>query len=132
MSIIESVGPSTSGRPANRAREASSSRFALPAAPEPGHNAPAETLQAVGAGLLVLQELGLEPPQDRAARRHGHALLAALTRLQRQLLGAADLPALEELTHLIASVPDPSDPALAAALHAVVLRARVELARRGR
>jgi hypothetical protein len=101
-----------------------------------GSTAPArgtEATQATPAAcMLSLQEVDSESPRDRAARRHGRALLAALVRLQHALLGASDdEAALQEISALAAGVPDASDPSVTAALHAVVLRARIELARRG-
>jgi hypothetical protein len=82
--------------------------------------------------MLALQEVDNEAPRDRAARRHGRALLAALVRLQHRLLGGVeDDAALQEIAALASNVPAAADAGLAAALHAVVLRARIELARLG-
>lgn len=90
-------------------------------------------MPAVAAGMLALQETAVEAPPDRAARRHGRAMLAALSCLQCALLDAGDSEAaLDELAMLAEEMPCASDPGLAAALHAVALRTRVELARRGR
>ncbi|MDE2008117.1 MAG: hypothetical protein KGI51_16215, partial [Rhodospirillales bacterium] len=56
--------------------------FRLPAIAEPAAPAPPEAAASLG-GLLALQEValpaGLPGARDRAARRHGAALLAALT-----------------------------------------------------
>jgi hypothetical protein len=78
-------------------------------------------------GLLALQEAGDGPVRDRAARRRGRDLLAALAALQCDLLGGGP-PRLDHLAALAADVPDAADPALRAALSAVVVRARVTLA----
>jgi hypothetical protein len=81
--------------------------------------------------MLALQEMGAEVPADRDARRHGNDMLAALADLQRALLlGSDDASALERLADLVAAVPRAADPRLAALVSAVVVRVRVELARR--
>ncbi|HSU04456.1 MAG TPA: flagellar assembly protein FliX [Acetobacteraceae bacterium] len=83
-------------------------------------------------GMLALQEAGDESVQDRAARRRGHDLLKAMAVLQRALLAEANDPEpLARLAELVADVPQAADPRLAAAVTEVVLRARVELAKRG-
>jgi hypothetical protein len=101
-------------------------RAATPAA------APAAPAVVLG-GLLALQEAEEEPPRDRAARRRGRDLLAALAALQRDLLGAGPTPeALERLAALAAGVPVAGDVALREAVAAIAVRAQVELARYGR
>ena len=134
MSAIEGIGLAGAGRLPSRTRASGADRFSVdtvagPALqPRAAEAAPA----SAPAGMLSLQEIGTESPRDRAARRHGRALLAALARLQRHLLGAPDDgTTLLELADLAATVPAATDPAIAATLKAVVLRARVELARRG-
>jgi hypothetical protein len=83
------------------------------------------------ADLVTLQELGDERTEDRAARRRGYDILAALAALQRAILGAADDAAsLLRLAELAADVPMGADPGLRAAVNALVLRARVEVVRR--
>ena len=78
-----------------------------------------------------MQELGGETVADREARRHGQDMLAALAELQRALLGGDDdAAALQRLAELAAAVPRATDPRLAALVSAIVLRVRVELARR--
>lgn len=134
MAAIEGIGSPRAGRLPSRIRAAGADRFTVGSAPaSAAQPRAAEAAQAsVPACMLILQEIGAETPQDRAAGRHGRALLSALARLQRQLLGAPDDgAALHELAELAASVPSATDPAVAAVLRAVVLRARVELARRG-
>lgn len=84
-------------------------------------------------GILRLQETSDALTRDRAARRHADAVLEALSALQGALLaGAPDAPALSRLAALADQVPAAADPALAGLVAAVVLRARVELARRER
>ncbi|HTW29397.1 MAG TPA: flagellar assembly protein FliX [Acetobacteraceae bacterium] len=81
--------------------------------------------------LLTLQQDDAASSRDGRARRHGQSLLEELAALQRALLeGGADAGGLERLAALTASVPDAADPRLRAVMQAVVLRARVELARR--
>ncbi len=105
---------------------AATTGFSLPAA------AAGRTLAAapVSEGLVALQA-GDAAVRDREARRRGGAALQALAALQRALLaGEADPEALRALAASCEG-PEASDPALAATLRAVSLRARVELARRG-
>ncbi|MBV9248315.1 MAG: flagellar assembly protein FliX [Acetobacteraceae bacterium] len=83
------------------------------------------------AGLLELQETG-EPQRDRGARRHGRALLSALAAVQRSLLGVGEEEdALGKLSALLREVPATADPGLAIVCASIVLRVRIELARRG-
>ena len=96
----------------------------------------ARSAAVAGIGLetmLALQAVDEAEEFDRAAYRRGAALLAALTHLQRIMLTAED-PALvlRALTELASDSPPPADPGLHAILRSVILRARVELARRGR
>ena len=134
MSIIDGVGPASIGRPPSRGRPEGAARFTIGPVAGPARGATAEAAAPViAAGMLALQEVGEETVQDRLARRHGRALLTALARLQHQLLGAADPEdALDALASLADGLPRSTDAALAAALDGVRLRARVELARRGR
>ncbi len=82
--------------------------------------------------MLAVQEADDRSRCDREAYRHGSALLAALGRLQRDLLrDGADPPSLAQLSMLVETLPRASDPGLRAAVAAVALRASVELARRG-
>lgn len=84
-------------------------------------------------GLLALQEGETDAARDRAARRHGDALLKELAALQRSLLGGEEAPgALARLAELSGQVPEAADPGLAGAVRAVALRARIEVARRAR
>jgi len=81
--------------------------------------------------MLALQEMHSEAVADREARRHGGEMLAALSDLQRALLTGGDAPTtLQRLAELADSVPLAADPRLAALVSAVLVRVRVELARR--
>lgn len=86
---------------------------------------------AQAVGLLALQEAGPVAERDSRARKRGEALLQSLSELQLGLLGGRLDPA--RLRALAALVPGEgaADPALAAAISAIRLRARVELARHG-
>jgi len=132
MTGIEGIGRPAAPRTATRIKTAKPGFFVPP---EP---AGAEQAAAAGAPLaaspgsmLTLQELGGETPADRQARRHGQDMLAALAELQRALLGGSgDTRALQRLTDLAAAVPLAADRRLAAMVSAIVVRVRVELARR--
>jgi len=102
-------------------------------AAEPSTDAPAGIAEPLALGaMLALQETAAGSVRDREARRRGHGLLAALAALQRDLLGGGEAPAaLQRLADLAAAVPDAEDRRLGAVLAAIVLRTRVELARRG-
>ena len=85
------------------------------------------------SSLLALQTAELEPVADREARRRGRDILAALRRLQADLLFAADDPsALDRLAGLVEEVPVPRDHQLAGVLRAIALRAKIEIARHHR
>ena len=91
--------------------------------------APAAALDS----LLQLQAFEDATTRDRQAKRHGQALLRALGELQRVLLGEGPLEdALGRLADLVATCPEAADPGLAGLVGSIMLRARVELARRGR
>lgn len=90
-------------------------------------SAPAAPLAS--AALLALQELDSRTVQDREARKRGEAVLRALTALQRaRLNGNGSTMDLQQLLADAAATPA-QDPNLADILAAVLLRARVELAR---
>jgi len=133
MVTIEGVGRPGAPRAAARPNAPNTVPFIPPdETTEPGGVASSAPVPAAAlASMLTLQELGGEAPEDREARRHGLDLLAALAGLQRALLaGRADPAALQGLVELAASVPRAADPRLAAMLSAIVVRVRVELARR--
>ena len=96
------------------------------------------TITATGAAMglesmLALQSINEAIDRDRAARERGSAMIAALTDLQRAMLAEEDPAlALRSLSALAVDGPLADDPGLAAVLRAVVLRSRVEVARRGR
>jgi hypothetical protein len=87
------------------------------------------------AALIALQEAEAAALRDREARRRGQALLAELAAVQRALLtsvtGQPDRASLHRLAALADQVPEAADPALAALVGAIAVRARVELARHG-
>jgi hypothetical protein len=81
--------------------------------------------------MISNKEIGGETVQYREARRHGQDILAALADLQRLILsGASDGTTLQRLADLAGSVPLATDRRLNAIVSAIVIRARVELARR--
>jgi hypothetical protein len=97
----------------------------------PVQNARLSTVFGIGLeGMLALQSVDESQERDRAAHKRGKAMLAALSRLQRAVLGGDD-PAvtLRALSELAVDGPPAADPGLAAILRAVVLRSRVEVAR---
>ncbi|MBR0673767.1 flagellar assembly protein FliX, partial [Neoroseomonas soli] len=82
-------------------------------------------------GLLALQEAGPVAERDARARRRGDALLRELSGLQAELLAGRVDPARLQALAALAEGESAADPALAAAVAAIALRARIELARRG-
>jgi hypothetical protein len=131
---IEGIGPpTTTRRLGGRVAVRGAGGFRLPAGPD-GAAAANEALAAEPASLasvLTLQELGAETVEDREARRHGLDMLAVLAALQRGLLSGVDnATGLQQLADLAVAVPRATDPRLAAMISAVVVRVRVELARR--
>jgi hypothetical protein len=82
-------------------------------------------------GMLALQEQEADAIRDREAHRHGRALLQALSTLQQAVLsGCGEEASLHHLAALAEGLPAAANPGLAAAIQALALRARVELARR--
>jgi hypothetical protein len=133
MTAIEGIGRSSTTRPPGRASGATSTGFALPpepAAAKPMASAAPAPVTSLGS-MLTLQEVAEMSVEDREARRHGQDVLALLRELQHGLLvNWDDESAVARLTELAATVPHATDRRLAALLSAVILRARVELARR--
>ena len=78
--------------------------------------------------LLALQEEESNDVADREARRHGHAMLAALADLQYSLLGGGR-GGTAQLAALARAAPSAADPRLAAIQKAIQVRVAVELAR---
>jgi Class II flagellar assembly regulator len=129
---IEGIGRPTTPRLTGR-RPPGMTGFAVPSGPSTAGQAAAATAAqpASLASMLTLQELGGETVQDREARRHGHDMLAVLAALQRALLADEDDPAaLAKLAELAGAVPLATDRRIAAIISAIVVRVRVELARR--
>jgi hypothetical protein len=108
---------------------AESGGFQVAGAPSAARTAAA----ALDPGVALAPQAGaLESAADRAARRRGRDLLAALAALQHALLGGAAAPELlGQLADLAADVPMADRPDVAAAVQGIALRARVELARYG-
>jgi hypothetical protein len=129
MTGIEPIGRPTVSRMTTRTT--AKPGFFVPSEPAAtGQAAAAAPAPSLGP-MLTLQEFHGETVQDREARRHGSDMLAELAALQRALLGGDDDPAaLERLAQLVAAVPGATDPGLAALVQAIVVRVRVELARR--
>ena len=130
---IESVGwrvtSSVAGRPANR----SGACFSVPADGTAGTataTAGATEPGSLGA-VLTLQEMSADTVEDREARKQAQDMLTLLAALQRNLLSGVDnIAALQQLADLAAATPIATDRRLAATISAILLRARVELARR--
>ena len=131
MTGIERVGWPITASTASRRPGASGFSVPLQPATAGATTAAAGASAPALATMLSLQEMGGETVQDREARRHGQDLLAALADLQRLILSAGnDGAALQRLADLAASVPLATDRRLNALVSAIVVRARVELARR--
>lgn len=94
--------------------------------------APAQGVAAPqGASLLALQESAPAAERDARARRRGQALIEELTALQAGLLAGRIEPGRLRALARLSAGEAAADPALAAILAAISLRARVELARLG-
>jgi hypothetical protein len=85
--------------------------------------------QAVDFGLLSLQEGSTAEERDARARKRGLALLQELQEVQMALLGGRLDPARLARLASLSVGEQAADPALAEAVAAIALRARVELAR---
>jgi hypothetical protein len=132
--MIVQVGPNIAASPRRPAvGSAMGAAFHLPTAPETTASEQiAAAVPASMAGLLALQEFMGGDPEQRAMQ-HGHALLAKLSRLQTAILGGgSDDSLLNELSDLAGSQIETPDPRLRALINAVVTRAKIELAKRGR
>jgi hypothetical protein len=129
---IEGIGPSDTARIGGRRPVRASVGFQVPAETSVSSHAATEASPAAAlTSLLTLQELGGETVEDRESRRHGQTMLAVLAELQRALLTGCDaVAALDRLADLLGAVPRATDRRLAAMVSAIVVRARVELARR--
>jgi len=130
---IEGVGWSTTPRIGSRIATRRGSGFAVSADQTAdtaaATNGPTEPA-SLGA-VLTLQEIGSQTTEDRQARKHGQQMLVLLAALQRSLLDGVDnVDAITQLAELSSAVPRAEDRRLAAMISAIVVRARVELARR--
>lgn len=125
--MIRGVGapPPAAGSPR---RLPESGGFRLPRADSAATAGVAGTAAIGTPSMLSLQEMPDPHLADREARRRGQDILAALAALQRALLCAGPIDA-DTLARLAQDVPQASDPALRAAVAALVLRARIEAAR---
>ncbi|MDB5371989.1 MAG: hypothetical protein JWP04_631, partial [Belnapia sp.] len=96
--------------------------------------AAAAEVAAPGLGLLALQERGSDAERDGAARRRAEAILEELDGLLADMLAGSAGGDPERLRRLagLEQGEEGADPGLRDAVRGVVLRARVELARRGR
>ena len=136
--MVEGVRSGRIGAPAGLSRDsgrAGEGRFFVEsAANTPVQKARLSTVPAIGLdSMLALQTIHEAMERDRAARKRGTAMIAALTDLQRAMLAAEDPAlALRSLSELATGGPLADDPGLAAVLRAIVLRSRVEVARRTR
>ncbi len=128
MTMITGLGTVTGARVAQR-RRLGPAFHALGAEAAEAAEAAAAPAAVEFPSLLAMQEASSEPAKDRDARRHGKAMLDALARLQRALLGGGGVDALESLANLVRATPQPDDPGLAAVQRAVLVRAAVELQR---
>ncbi|MGH7071541.1 MAG: flagellar assembly protein FliX [Acetobacteraceae bacterium] len=136
MTTIDRLGEAGRAASVGRGRRAQSGAtgFALPATAAStggaGTIGEATPVTLLGA-MLALQEVEANQARDRVARRHGEAILTALTALQVGLLGGAvHGPELGHLARLAAELPEAADPVLGMLVRAVSLRAEIELARR--
>jgi hypothetical protein len=91
----------------------------------------AAEVAAPGLGLLALQEAGSGAERDAAAHRRASAILEELDGLQCELLGGGNGdPARLQRLAALESGEEGADPALREVVQGIVLRAKVELARR--
>lgn len=128
---IRGVGAGAAARAARGARGATGG-FSLGAGTEgPGPAAAQAMAGPAAVGLLTLQEAGPVAERDAHARRRGESLLRELAGLQADLLAGRADPARLRAIAALAEGETPADPALAGAIAAIALRARIELARRG-
>jgi hypothetical protein len=100
-------------------------------APAVGQKARLSSVAGIGMdSMLALQAVDEGAERDRKARKRATAVVKALTGLQRTLLTEEDpAVALRTLNELATADPSADDPALGAILRAIVLRARLEVAR---
>lgn len=127
---IQPTTPTSSLPPKTRPRLAGAAGFSVPDQGDQSTDVSVVS-QINVAWALSLQEV--EPPADRnrQSRRGGARLLDLLTQLQRSVLQPADdaHASLAEIETTLARLPVATDPVLKSLIDAIVLRARVELAR---
>lgn len=133
LSPLGRPGVAATLRPARRMGAGAAFDVSLAETAEP---AVAETNAAGPVGAvnpMLLHELAVdgEERRDREAHRHGTDVLEMLAALQRALVGSGveTLP-MKRLLSLVEHPPEAADPGLAALTRAIVLRARIEIARR--
>ena len=127
--MITPVGSSFAEPVRRRSAGGGEFRLAAPTAAAADHTA--AVAPASLAGLLSLQETA-DDGQDRRTLKHGQALLSKLSRLQRAILsGGSDHEVIEELAALGQTSYETADPRLRALIGSVLLRAKIELAKRG-
>ncbi len=126
---LGSIGTAAPARGRARAG-AGGFRIAAEGGEEAREAADAGGVAPASLGLLALQEYGREAERDGAAHRRATDILAELTALQCDMLGGKPLDA-ARLRRLVESGEAGADPALQELVQGVVLRAQVELVRRG-
>ncbi len=110
------------------------SGFSVPAgeARAAGQAAATGSIAPAGLGVLALQDQDSPAERDRRARRRADQLLEELRGLQLELLGGSPDPDRLARLEALEQGEAGADPALREALQAILLRARVEVARRER
>jgi hypothetical protein len=98
-----------------------------PAGAGPATRAAAPTVLTQAAPLAEQAEA--RAVRDRAARRHGRAMLEALAGLQVAVLAGEQDTARATLADLATAAPEAADPVLRLILNEINIRAAVELAR---
>lgn len=133
MRGIGRLGGPAGVAPGGKAARPGRAGFSLGTAPEQAASASASGgVVALGLGLLAVQTAQGDAERDAAARRRAETLLEDLAALQAEMLGGAADPArLQRLASLAQRGDSGADPALREVVAHIVLRAQVELARRG-
>lgn len=134
LNSLNGLSTTSLSRSSRRVSTAGGSAFdaALPDVPELSTPEPFANAQIGAVNPMLLHELAVdgEGKRDREAHRHGTEVLDLLAEMQRGLLGSGiDSRTAGRLASLVEKVPDAATPALAAACRAVLLRARIEIAR---
>ncbi|HYI84592.1 MAG TPA: flagellar assembly protein FliX [Acetobacteraceae bacterium] len=134
MRGVAGVGRGGAVSPRGKTRSAASgfSLDGLGSGSAAAETAAASATAAVGLSLLAVQENGGRTGRDAAARRRAASILDELQGLQAELLGGRTDPARLARLAALQDGEEGTDPALREAVRAIALRARIELARRGR